>query len=107
MAAQTYIEAYGESDPDRTRELLFESFGENGTYYSPSVALNRDEVLEMASDAHTQGRMTITSDIRVHHQFVTFDWLIEDLDGEPVMSGVDFCVLGDDGRLETVVVFMN
>lgn len=106
-AAHTYVATYGEPNTDRKREMLYDSVPEDGVYYSPSALLNRDEIMELVSDAHTQGRLTITSDIRIHHQFLTFDWLIEDLDGNPMMSGVDFCVLAPDGRLQEIVVFMD
>jgi hypothetical protein len=104
-AAETYIAAYNEEDVAVKERMLAESFSEDGRYFSPNVALGRTEVLEMASDFHLEAHMTITSDIRVHHQFVTFEWSIEDLNGAEVASGVDFSVLGSDGRLSEVVVF--
>lgn len=103
--AETYIAAYNESDLVAKERMLAESFSATGTYFSPRFSLSRGEVLDMASDFHLKAHMSITSDIRVHHEFVTFEWLIEDLEGAGVASGVDFCVMGSDGRLSQVVVF--
>ena len=106
-AVHEYIAAYAEQDVNRKRQMIAASVTESGVYSSPSAELNRDEIVEMVSGAHLQGSLTVTSEIRVHHQFLTFDWLIADLEGIPMMSGVDFCVAADDGRLQQIVVFMN
>ena len=106
-AARTYVAAYGESDIARKREMVVSSVSEDGSYCSPSVTLDREGIMGMVADAHTHGRLTITSGIRIHHEYLTFDWLIEDLEGNQMMSGVDFCVLAPDGRLKDIVVFKN
>jgi hypothetical protein len=107
VAAQTYIEAYNEPDIARTRQMLADSFSERGVYSSNNQELDFSGVFEIASDFHKEAVMEIVGDVTVHHRYATFRWrYVETASGEEA-TGVDFCVAGDDGLLETVVVFFD
>jgi hypothetical protein len=48
-----------------------------------------------------------TSKVDSHNDWVRFAWSLGPADGAAVVEGVDFCALGPDGRLATVVGFID
>ena len=48
-----------------------------------------------------------TSKVDSHNDWVRFAWSLGPADGAAVVEGVDFCALAPDGRLASVVGFID
>ena len=106
----TYLEAYGETDAGRRRELIDKIWAPDGQLIDPPLdAAGRDAISEMA--AAVQGQFPghsfrRTSAVDAHHGFARYGWDLVAADGSVTVSGVDVAEL-DDGRLRRVVGFFG
>jgi len=87
--ADAYVAAWNETDPARRRAGIAAAWAEAGTY--------RDPV--MAADG--------PAGIDAHSGALRFTWSLGPASGPSVVEGVDFCTLAPDGRLASVVGFID
>jgi hypothetical protein len=107
-----YIAIWNETDPDRRRALVAETWTENATYLDPLLsgegASGIDSMVASAQSAYPGHRFELSSSPDAHHDRVRFGWtMYAPDDGRAVISGVDFGILADDGRLEAVTGFLE
>jgi hypothetical protein len=106
----TYLEAYGETDAGRRRELIEKIWAPDGQLIDPPLdAAGLDAISAMA--AAVQGQFPghafrRTSSVDAHHGFARYGWELVAADGSVTVSGVDVAEL-DDGRLRRVVGFFG
>jgi hypothetical protein len=107
----TYVATWNETDPVRRRAGIARAWAERGRYRDPI----------MASDGHTELDTMLAgvqakvpgfvlkriSKIDHHNDAVRFAWSLGPADGPSVVEGVDFCALGSDGRLASVMGFID
>ena len=106
-----YVATWNETDPARRRAEIARAWAEAGRYCDPL----------MRSDGHTgidamlagvQGKfpgfvLKRTSKIDHHNGAVRFSWSLGPAAGPSIVEGVDFCALASDGRLASVVGFID
>ena len=106
----TYIAAWNESDADRRRELVGETWTEDGTYLDPLMAgAGPDEITAMIGAAQAQfpgHRFELSFGPDAHNDVVRFAWTLTAGNG-PVARGTDFATVGEDGRLRSVTGFLE
>jgi hypothetical protein len=107
-----YFSLWNESDPDRRRELISETFTEDASYRGPWLGGTGHEGIEtLASELHEhlgEYRFNRVSEIDTHHDFVRYSWEVIPAAGEPLFAaGVDFGVMNPDGRLQSVATFLD
>jgi len=105
-----YIAAWNESDQERRRALVSETFTEDARYLDPLVASDGADGIE-AMIAGVQGAypghvFRLVSGPDAHHDRVRFTWQLHGENG-PVATGIDFATVADDGRLQDVTGFLE
>ena len=106
----TYIAAWNETDPERRRALVAETFSEDARYLDPLMSgEGQDAIAEMIGAAQSQfpgHRFELAYGPDAHNDVVRFAWTLHGADG-PVASGVDFGTVAEDGRLRNVTGFLE
>jgi hypothetical protein len=107
----TWIEAYGEPDAARRKELIGRVWSADGRLVDPPLDGEGHSGINDMADAvqaqfpgHTFRR---TSRVDGHHNFARYEWTMLAPDGTPVLSGLDVAELAEDGMLRRVVGFFG
>ena len=107
----TYVATWNETDPARRRAGIARAWAERGSYRDPVMASDGHAGLD-AMLAGVQAKfpgfvLKRISKIDHHNEAVRFSWSLGPADGPSVVEGVDFCALAPDGRLASVVGFID
>lgn len=105
-----YIATWNETDPDRRRELIAQTWTEDASYLDPLLGgEGRDGIDAMIAGVQAQfpgHRFRRTSDVDAHHDRVRFGWELGP-EGNPALAGgLDVGVLVD-GRLRSITGFLD
>jgi hypothetical protein len=107
----TYIEMWNETDPELRHELVARTVNEDAEYLDPIMAgAGIDGISTMIGGAQRQfpgHRFALVSGPDAHHDRVRFGWALSADGGDPVAVGVDFATLGQDGRMGTIIGFLE
>jgi hypothetical protein len=110
-----YVATWNETDPPRRRAGIAAAWAEVGTYRDPVMASDGPAGID-AMLAGVQARfpgfvLKRTSKVDAHNGpkggYVRFTWSLGPAAGPSVVEGVDFCTLAPDGRLASVVGFID
>lgn len=106
-----YLETWNETDPGRRRAAIARAWAESGRYRDPLMASDGHAGID-AMLAAVQSRfpgfvIKRTSKVDCHNASVRFAWSLGPEQGPSAVEGVDFCALGADGKLESVVGFID
>lgn len=115
-AATTVVERYlaiwNETDRAQRRALITQTWSDDATYLDPMMAGDGPDGIDAMIAAVQQQapglkfRQTGVADS--HHDHVRFSWeLVGPASDEPVYAGTDFATLAADGRLQTVIGFLD
>ena len=106
----TYIASWNETDPERRRALVAETFSDDARYLDPLMSgEGHDGIAAMIGAAQAQfpgHHFELAYGPDAHHDVVRFAWTLHGADG-PVARGVDFGALDEDGRLRNVTGFLE
>jgi SnoaL-like domain len=107
-----YIAAWNERDPKRRRDLVAQTWAEDGSY----VDAHRngtghsaiDAMLATAQSQFPGYRIGLISGIETHNNFARFSWKAGGTNEAPLyLGGTDFATLAPDGRIKTVAGFID
>jgi hypothetical protein len=109
--AERYIACWNETDPQRRRKLIDEVWAEDASYIDPlAEAHGRDEIDALVGAAQNQFpglTFSLAGPVDAHHRQARFQWALGLADGEPVVIGFDVAVAAEDGRLSSVLGFLD
>ena len=104
-----YIAVWNETDPATRRDLIAQTWTEDGTYLDPLLTgAGHDGIDATIGGAQPQfggARFRRTSDVNAHHDVVRFSWALGSEDNL-ALSGVDFGVIAD-GRFQSLTGFFD
>jgi SnoaL-like protein len=108
----TYIAAWNEPGDERRRELVAQTWTEDGTYLDPLMAGEGvDDIAAMIGGARQQfpgHRFELAFGPDAHNDQARFSWrLIAPDGGGAIAGGVDFAALAEDGRMRAVTGFLE
>jgi SnoaL-like domain len=107
----TYITMWNEPDADERRALVSAALTADATYIDPLMSGQGTEAISAmigaAHKAYPEHRFALVGEPDGHHDYVRFTWSLAPDGEEPVAIGTDLAVLGDDGRLTSVVGFLE
>ena len=120
---EAYVATWNETDPARRRAGLAAAWTETGIYRDPVMAGDGPAGID-AMLAGVQAKfpgfvLKRTSKVDAHGGslggpsgssvglYLRFTWSLGPVDGPSVVEGVDFCTLAPDGRLASVVGFID
>lgn len=105
-----YIALWNETDAERRRALVADTFAEDGTYVDPLASGQGREAIDGIVAAVQQQfaghRFELTEGPDAHNDRVRFTWTLVGEAG-PVAIGVDFATVAPDGRLRDVTGFLE
>ena len=108
---ERYIASWNETDPERRRKQVDELWADRASYTDPlAEAHGRDAIdaLIAAAQAQFPGFVfTLAGPVDAHHNQARFTWGLGPADAEPVVIGFDVAVATEDGRLGTVLGFLD
>jgi len=111
--AERYVDIWNESDPDERAAAVGATWSEDASYVDPVAnAAGRDEIVALigAVQAQVPGhRFRLLHDtVDAHHNVMRFGWeLVPAAGGESLAVGFDVAVTADDGRIRSVVGFLD
>lgn len=107
----TYIAMWNEPDADERRALVNAALTADATYIDPLMSGEGTEAISAmigaAQQAYPGHRFALVGEPDSHHDYVRFTWSLAPAGEEPVAIGTDFAVTGEDGRLTSVVGFLE
>ncbi|HEY1276819.1 MAG TPA: nuclear transport factor 2 family protein [Thermoleophilaceae bacterium] len=107
-----YIESWNETDPERRRRLVAETFTDDGTYLDPLASGEGvdgiDTMIAAIQERFADHRFELVSEPDAHHDRVRFTWQLQAPNGGgAIATGYDFGTIADDGRLRSVTGFLE
>ena len=108
---EAYVATWNETDAGRRRAGIALAWAEAGSYRDPVMASDGHAGVD-AMLAGVQAKfpgfvLKRTSKIDHHNGALRFTWSLGPAAGPSVVEGVDFCSLAPDGRLASVVGFID
>ena len=109
--ADRYLAAWNQTDPAARRALVEELFAEDVRYTDPLTDVEGRAALD-ATIAAVQEQFPgfvfrLAGPADAHHDQVRFTWHLGPEDGEPPVTGSDVAVTAGDGRIRTVLGFLD
>jgi hypothetical protein len=107
-----YVAAWNERDPKRRRDLVAKTRREDGIYRDAHRHGEGHEAIDAMIDAAQRQfpgyRIALKSGIEAHSGYARFSWAAGGAPDAPLyLGGTDFVVVADDGRLKSVVGFVD
>jgi hypothetical protein len=108
---QRYLAAWNETDPARRRAAVEDVFAADVRYVDPLAAVEGHAALDGLIGA-VQGQFpglvfTAGGPVDAHHEQARFTWHLGPAGEDPVVVGFDVAELGADGRIRTVLGFID
>jgi hypothetical protein len=107
-----YLAAWNESDPRKRRDLVAMTWTEDGTYVDAVREGHGHDSLDAmiaTAQGHFPGyRLRLASGVEAHHDCLRFSWVAGGTTEAPLyIKGTDFVVVASDGRIKSVVGFVD
>ncbi|NYJ73112.1 nuclear transport factor 2 family protein [Allobranchiibius huperziae] len=107
----TYLACWNETDPAARRTLIDQHWTEQASYSDPMAQVRgRDAVdatIGAVQDQFPGFVFTPAGPVDAHHRQARFTWGLGPADAEPVIVGFDVVVTDDDGRIDSVLGFLD
>ena len=108
---ESYVASWNETDPDRRKSALAASCAANASYRDPVMVSDGHAGLD-AMLAGVQAKfpgfvLKRISKVDTHNNAVRFAWSLGPAAGPSVFEGVDFATLSTDGKLASIVGFID
>ena len=106
-----YLETWNETDPARRAAVVARAWASSGSYRDPLMTSDGHAGID-AMLAGVQARfpgfvLKRISFVEAHNGNARFSWSLGPAAGPSVVESVDFCALAPDGRLASVVGFID
>ena len=106
-----YLESWNETDPARRQAAIARAWGPRARYRDPLMASDGAagiDAMLTAGQARFPGFvLKRISAVDAHNGSARFAWSLGPEAGPSIVEGVDFCSLDPEGRLESVVGFID
>lgn len=109
--AQRYIDAWNETDSGARRAAVDKLYTDDARYVDPlAVAEGREAIATMIGAVQEQFpgfSFRLAGPVDGHHNQARFGWELGPAGGQPPIVGFDAAVTDDDGRISTVLGFLD
>jgi hypothetical protein len=108
---ERYLACWNETDPTARRKLIDDLWAETASYTDPMAEAHGRDAID-ATIAAVQGQFpgfvfTPAGAVDAHHRQARFTWGLGPDGAEPIVIGFDVAVADEDGRLTTVLGFLD
>ena len=110
---ERYLEAWNETDADARRAAVADVYADGAQYVDPLADVTgHDQISELIGAVQQQvpGHVFRLADggVDAHHNIARFSWeLVPATGGESLAVGFDVAVLEEDGRIVSVLGFLD
>lgn len=109
--AHRYIDTWNETDSDARRAAVDQLYTEDARYIDPLAAADGREAIAAMIGAVQQQfpgfAFRLSGPVDGHHNQARFGWELGPAGGEPPIVGFDVAVTDADGRIQTVLGFLD
>jgi SnoaL-like domain len=109
--AQRYIDTWNETDPDARRAAVDQLYTEDARYVDPlAAAQGREAIAAMIGAVQEQFPgfvFRLAGPVDGHHNQARFGWELGPAGAEAPIVGFDVAVSDGEGRLQTVLGFLD
>ena len=109
--AGQYFAMWNEADADRRAEIIEATWTADGVFVDPSFEVAGHEGLtKMVETAHQMfpgHAFSRTGEIQQHHNHLRWSWHLAAAGQDPVAGGTDVVTLDADGKIQSVVGFLD
>ncbi|MET9296107.1 nuclear transport factor 2 family protein [Streptomyces sp. NPDC003077] len=111
-AVARYFEAWNATDPAARAKAVAAAFTEDGSYTDPLADVTgHDGIGAVIGTVHEQFpgySLRPLGAVDGHHRIARFGWeLVSGADGSSPVAGFDVVTLADDGRIDSVLGFLD
>ncbi|MET7697677.1 nuclear transport factor 2 family protein [Streptomyces sp. NPDC005485] len=111
-AAARYLEAWNAGEPEALAKAVAAAWTADGSYTDPLVDVRgHEQIAAVMTAAHEQFpgfSFKLAGTVDGHHDTARFGWeLVSDADGSAPVAGFDVITLDEDGRIRTVLGFLD
>jgi hypothetical protein len=108
---ERYLACWNETEPAARRKLIDDLWAEDASYIDPMAQAHGRDAID-ATIAAVQGQFpglvfTPVGSVDAHHRQARFTWGLGPEGVEPIVIGFDVAVADGDGRLTTVLGFLD
>ncbi|SEP25617.1 SnoaL-like domain-containing protein [Trujillonella endophytica] len=109
--AERYLAAWNTTDPAARRAAVEEVFADAARYTDPLVDVRGHDAID-ATIAAVQQQFPgfvfrLAGPVDAHHHQLRFTWHLGPEGAEPPITGFDAAVVDDEGRITTVLGFLD
>ena len=109
--AHRYIDTWNETDPDARRAAVDQLYTEDARYVDPlAAAEGREAIAAMIGAVQEQFPgfvFRLAGPVDGHHNQARFGWELGPAGAEAPIVGFDVAVSDDEGRIQTVLGFLD
>jgi hypothetical protein len=106
-----YFAAWNETDGERRRRLIAETWAETANYLDPVMRgaghAEIDAMIRGVQERFPGHRFRQTGAVDAYQDRARFSWELAPEAGEAIVKGTDFAVLAADSRLQAVTGFFD
>ncbi|MFI1760848.1 nuclear transport factor 2 family protein [Streptomyces sp. NPDC020800] len=111
-AVVRYFEAWNATDADALAKAVASAWSEDGTYTDPLADVRgHEQIAAVIGAAHEQFpgfEFRLAGDVDGNHHIARFSWeLVSTADGSAPVAGSDVVTLAEDGRITSVLGFLD
>jgi hypothetical protein len=111
-AVARYFEAWNAREPEARAKAVSAAWTADGGYTDPLTDVTgHEQIAAVIAGAHEQFpgfAFRLTGAVDGHHDTARFSWeLVSEADGSAPVSGSDVITLDTDGRIKTVLGFLD
>ncbi|MFF5018978.1 nuclear transport factor 2 family protein [Streptomyces sp. NPDC001165] len=111
-AVARYFEAWNATDADALAKAVAAAWSEGGTYTDPLADVRgHEQIVAVIQAAHEQFpgfEFRLAGDVDGNHHIARFGWeLVSTADGSAPVAGSDVVTLDEDGRITSVLGFLD
>jgi hypothetical protein len=108
---ERYIACWNQTDPGLRRKLIDEVWAQDASYTDPLAEVTGHDAIDATIAAVQQQfpgfSFTLLGPVDSHHRQARFTWGLGAAEVEPLVIGFDVAVAGEDGRLTSVLGFLD
>lgn len=108
---ERYIACWNETDAERRRVIINETWTESASYVDPLMQGSGHEGINAMIDAVQKQfpgfRFSLTKKVDSLNDSVRFAWGLAPQEGPALVEGTDFGIIAPDGRIETITGFLD
>jgi hypothetical protein len=108
---ERYLAVWNETDAVRRRELIGRTWTDRASYHDPLMQADGHAGIDaLVQGVHQQFpgyRFRQVGPVDGHHTYVRFAWELGPEDGPAPIAGSDVATLAPDGRVQSVIGFLD